>query len=310
MATVTIVQDQFWLSNLEYTVTFPANSATAELTITASNFSFTPSTTGDLTATVTGDGIDGGSDTVAIISTSEPPITISYDMPAYTFAENATDAAVYLVATLDAAYPREPSRNYFMTFSTRSGTAKADNDYAPISERESFTRSEYGRDADTDPFVARKLLSDFGFAIVDDAIYEGSERLGLIIEPDPTHVVGMAVFQKPDGTTCEPFGDCPNPPFEYPVTITDEGDLPALLLSVGPGVDCRGGRRRDDGHCRERLHRDGGDHQRQDLRGGPDGHADLFRDRHPGHPLQRDPGGRGSKHGGPPGGSADGRQLG
>ena len=81
---------------------------------------------------------------------------------------------------------------------------------------ESFTRSEYGRDAETDPFVARKLLSDFGFAIVDDAIYEGSEQLGLIIEPDPTHVAGMVVFQKPDGTTCEPFGDCPNPPFEIP----------------------------------------------------------------------------------------------
>ena len=40
--TVTITQAQSWLSNLEYTVTFPANNATAELTITASNFSFTP----------------------------------------------------------------------------------------------------------------------------------------------------------------------------------------------------------------------------------------------------------------------------
>ena len=82
--------------------------------------------------------------------------------------------------------------------------------------------------------MARKLLSDFGFAIVDDAIYEGSERFGLTIEPDVTHVVGMAAFQKPDGTTCEPFVDCPSRPFEYPVTITDEGDLPALLLSAVP----------------------------------------------------------------------------
>ena len=195
---VTITQAQTWLGNsdLEHDVTFSANSATAELTITASKFSFTPSTAGDLTATVSGNGIDGGSDTVAVISTSEPPITISYDMSDYTFAENSTDAAVYLVATLDAAYPRGPSRNYFVTFSTRSGTAEAPEDYATLSERESFTRSEYGRDADTDPFVARKLLSDFGFAIVDDAIYEGSERFGLVIEPDPTHVVGMAAFQK------------------------------------------------------------------------------------------------------------------
>ena len=233
---VTIVQAQSWLgdSDLEHDVTFLAGSATAELTITASKFSFAPSTAGDLTATVSGDGIDGGSDTVAVISTSEPPITISYDMSDYTFAENSTDAAVYLVATLDAAYPREPSRNYFVTFSTTPGTAEDPEDYATLSERESFTRSEYGRDADADPFVARKLLSDFGFAIVDDAIYEGSERFGLIIEPDLTHVVGMAAFQKPDGTTCEPFGDCLNSPFQYPVTITDEGDLPELLLSAVP----------------------------------------------------------------------------
>ncbi len=107
-AKVTIVQDETWLGNsdLEHGVTFLAESATATLTITASKFSFAPSTTGDLTATVSGDGIDGGSDTVAVISTSEPPITISYDMSDYTFAENSTDAAVYLVATLDAAYPQ------------------------------------------------------------------------------------------------------------------------------------------------------------------------------------------------------------
>ena len=78
---VTITQAQTWLGNsdLEHDVTFSANSATAELTITASNFSFTPSTTGNLTATVSGDDIDGGSDTVQIISTSGPPITISYE---------------------------------------------------------------------------------------------------------------------------------------------------------------------------------------------------------------------------------------
>ena len=80
--TVTITQDQSWLSNLDFTVTFTAGSATAELTIGASNFSFTPSTTGDLTARVSGDGIDGGSETVKIISTSEPPITISFEEPA------------------------------------------------------------------------------------------------------------------------------------------------------------------------------------------------------------------------------------
>ena len=90
VATVTIVQDQFWLdtSDLSHTVTFAAGSPTATLTLNASSFSFAPDTAGELTATVTGAGISGGSDTVAVISTSEPPITISYDMSDYTFAEN------------------------------------------------------------------------------------------------------------------------------------------------------------------------------------------------------------------------------
>ena len=57
---------------------------------------------------MSGDDIDGGSDTVQIISTSGPPITISYEESAYTFAEEATDEAIYVLATLDAAYPRGP----------------------------------------------------------------------------------------------------------------------------------------------------------------------------------------------------------
>ena len=113
VATVTITQEQSWLgdSDLSHTVTFEANDDTAPLMIAATEFSFTPSTTGDLTATVSGDGIDGGSDTVQIVSTSEPPITVGFDMSEYTFEEDDTDpAAVYMVATLDAAYPRAPSR--------------------------------------------------------------------------------------------------------------------------------------------------------------------------------------------------------
>ena len=53
-----VLAEQF--GPLEYTVTFQAGDATAPLTIAATEFSFTPSTTGDLTATVSGDGIDGG----------------------------------------------------------------------------------------------------------------------------------------------------------------------------------------------------------------------------------------------------------
>ena len=80
-ATVTIVQDRSWLgtSDLSHTVSFTAGSATATLTLAASRFSFDPDTSGDLAATVTGTGIAGGEATVEMVSTADPPITISYD---------------------------------------------------------------------------------------------------------------------------------------------------------------------------------------------------------------------------------------
>ena len=81
VATVTIAQDQTWLgdSDLEHEVTFEAGKATAPLTIVASKFSFEPSSAGGLTATVSGDGILGGEDTVQIVSTAAPPITVSLE---------------------------------------------------------------------------------------------------------------------------------------------------------------------------------------------------------------------------------------
>ena len=225
---VTIVQDQTWLSDLEYTVTFLAGEANKDLTIAATEFSFAPSTSGDLTATVSGSGVSvGGSDTVQIISIGEQPLTISYDKPEYTFAENATDVAIYGVATLNAAYHRAPSRPFFVSFSTRADTAESPEDYPVISLMDDFKANEFKLEGGR--LVARKLLSNF--FIVNDIFYEGQERLGLIIEMSPGLPVGATRFQMPDGTTCEPK-DCPL--FQYSVFITDEEDLPTLSLSAAP----------------------------------------------------------------------------
>ena len=127
VATVTIVQDQSWLgdSDLEHEVTFEAGKATAPLTIVASKFSFEPSTAGGLTATVSGDGILGGEDTVQIVSTAEPPVTVSLEEAEYTFAETdpAEDTAIYLVATLHRDYPEPPApaRDFGIAVSARVG---------------------------------------------------------------------------------------------------------------------------------------------------------------------------------------------
>ena len=223
VATVTIVQEQSWLGNsdLEHEVTFEVGEAIKDLTIVASKFSFTPSTPGDLTATVSGAGIFGGSDTVEVVSTAEPPITVGLDMSAYTFAEDATDAAVYVVAKLHPDYPRPPARarDFGIAVSTESGTATFREDFVPITTVVDFFADDYrlvGR-----RYVARKSI---GFAVLDDQVYEGSEGLVVKVEASANLNRELVQILMPDGTA----GD------RYPVTITDEEDVPVLSLSVDP----------------------------------------------------------------------------
>ena len=232
---VNIVQAETWLDDsvLTHVVTIPIGEATKDLTIAAWRFSFAPTASGNLTATASVPGIEGGSDTVQIISTAEAPITVSYDMTEYTFKEDAADAAVYVVATLNVAYPRAPSRDVEAAFSSRGDTAESLEDYSEISELVNFSQSEYSRDLTTDPFVARKPVP--GFAIVNDSSYEGAERFGLIIQPHVTTTAGPVQFRQPDGTTCVAWVDCPvNDPPRFWVTITDEEDLPELSLTAAP----------------------------------------------------------------------------
>ena len=146
-AMVTIVQEQSWLGNsdLSKTVTFVAGSPTATLTLAATRFSFDPDTSGDLTATVSGAGIAGDEATVTMISTADPAITVSYDMSSYTFAEDAApaDVNIYVEATLDSAYPRAPSRSFYLSFNSNSDTAISPGDYGSISWQPQFVQGDF-----------------------------------------------------------------------------------------------------------------------------------------------------------------------
>ena len=140
-ATVDIVQAELWLKNSEgshtvsYPVTFPAGKDTVDLEFAPDQVSLDPETGGNLTATVSGTGIAGGeAKTVEIVSLAYPPITISFDKDAYTFAEGAEpeDVNVYVVATLDPAYPRAPTRDLSLPFFTDADTATLDQDYESV----------------------------------------------------------------------------------------------------------------------------------------------------------------------------------
>ena len=225
VATVTITQEHSWLSDsdLEHEVTFEAGYATAELTIAASKFSFTPSTPDDLTARVSVDGISGGEDIVLIVSTAGPPITVSLEEAEYTVAEvdRAEDVAIYVVAKLHPDYPRPPAaaRDFGIAVSTESGTATFREDFVPITTVVDFRAGDYA--LVDGQYVVRKSI---GFEVVDDQVYEGSEGLVVKVEASANLNRELVQILMPDGTA----GD------RYPVTITDEEDVPVLSLSVVP----------------------------------------------------------------------------
>ena len=228
---MTITQEHSWLSDsdLEHEVTFEATPshtagyATAELTIVASKFSFTPSNTDDLTATVSGDGISGGEDIVLIVSTAGPPITVSLEEAEYSVAEvdRAEDVAIYVVAKLHPDYPRPPAaaRDFGIAVSTESGTATFREDFVPITTVVDFRAGDYA--LVDGQYVVRKSI---GFEVVDDQVYEGSEGLVVKVEASANLNRELVQILMPDGTA----GD------RYPVTITDEEDVPVLSLSVVP----------------------------------------------------------------------------
>ena len=135
--TVTIEQDQFWLgtSDLEHTVTFAIGSATATLTLNASSFSSDPDTAGDLTATVSGDRILGGSTTVEVTvdddETASAKLTLSAEPPSV--AEDAGETEVTVTGRLDGA-PLTSATEVAVSVGASGDTATEGMDYATVGE--------------------------------------------------------------------------------------------------------------------------------------------------------------------------------
>ena len=197
--TVTLTQDQNWLTSTDLTheVEFAAGEATKDLIIEDSRFSFDPTTSDNLVATVTGTGVAGGTDTVVVISIADPPITLAFDQDAYTFPEGgpADDVEIYVTATLDAAFTRRPSSMFSIAIVTGGGTATAPEDYGTVLRLPSFNPTDFT--ANSDGQQAASLL--FGpsagnpLVIVDDDVYEVNEAFNVKIETTPLLRTGLGV---------------------------------------------------------------------------------------------------------------------
>ena len=236
--TVTLAQDENWLELTYRTheVEFAVGAATAELIINDSRFSFDPTTSGDLVATVTGTGVDGGTDTVVVISIADPPITLAFDKDAYSFPEGglANEVDIYLTATLDAAFPRKPSSNFYVAISTEEGTATGPEDYVFVSRTPSFKPTDFTANSVGQQVASLLFGPSTGnrrLVIVDDNVYEVDETFNVQIEFTASVRFGLVRVKKADGTFCVLSTSCGEIP--YPVTITDD-DLPTLSLAAAP----------------------------------------------------------------------------
>ena len=237
--TVTLTQDDDWLKSTDLTheVQFAAGEATKELKIGNDRFSFEPDTLGNLVATVTGTDVAGGTDTVTIISIADPPITIAFDKDAYTFPEGgpADEVDIYLTATLHAAFTRKPSSMFSVAITTEEGTATASEDYATFVGTTSFNPTDFTANPDGQ-LVASLLFGPSAgnrVTIVNDGIYEGDETFNVQVGSYSGFRFGLTRVKKADGTFCTlGISGCTRVP--YPVTITDDRDLPMLSLAAAP----------------------------------------------------------------------------
>ena len=230
--TLNLEQEQSWLPDdgLTHTVTFFPGKATVIRTYQSS---LDPETSGNLTVTVTGEGITGDSATVEMISIAAPPVTVRYEKSEYTFNEDATDEAIYMVLTVNPVYPRPPTRSVSVIMDSDEDTATYPNDFTGTAKALILGKEDFV--LETDRYVARERVrasGDIYFTILDDEVYEGSERLFVKITLLVNSDNDLMQFVYPNGDICSP-NSC-SPIVRYPVYITDEEDLPVLSLSATP----------------------------------------------------------------------------
>ena len=230
---VALTQDQDLLESatLAQTVTFGAGDATATLTLSPVPFeghTVTQETT--LTATVqAGTGYAPGSPNTAStrMVVTDPAVTVWIEETAYTFAEDAADATVAVIARTATGVP-SPNLEFFVAFNTVAGQAAGGVDHTSFSLSLKFQPSDFTSDGAV--FTARQEVT---LAIVDDLFDEPDETLTLSLQQSALTPLVVA-FRQPDGTACRTSNRC-----DVTVTITDNDpstDATLSGLSLGTGV--------------------------------------------------------------------------
>ncbi len=227
--TVQLAQEQSWLSETSYEVTFAADDADTLLVLPLNEFSSSVVESGNLTAAV--DSVDGydtdeATATVFVISQEGPAVTVSLTHSSYLFGEHETDAEVIVTARMAAGMPRGAS--VVVSVSDEGGSesrpelsASSGVDYWSFITQPSLRESNFA--LEDGRWVARQALS---VTLVDDDIREGRESFQVHLQ----HATGRENeirLLNPDMTACSGADDC-----RYMTFIDDDEDIPALDLSV------------------------------------------------------------------------------
>ena len=207
-------------------VHFATGNASAELRLARDLFADHALTQGGtLTATVApGPGYVPETPNAASVQmvVADPAVTVRLEQAAYTFAENATGAAVVLVARTEPGVP-PPNRSISVFLRTEEidGQAQGNGiDFRALSAAIAWQPSDFS--ADGALFTARREIA---LVLTDDAVDEPDETLQVALETVSGQPSGVALRQ-PDGAVC-PAAGC-----RSTVTISDDDPADAALSSL------------------------------------------------------------------------------
>lgn len=203
--TVKFEQEEEWLADRSYEVTFPAGDSIASLLILNTDFKDGVTRSGDLTATlddVSGYETANAKATIRVISSDGPVVTYSLSQASYSFEENVGRARAELVARMAPGMPRGVTVGAFLgTRGTETGgsqfTATPGEDYEPVGGAVLMVESKY--ELEGGRWVGRTGVI---VLLLDDDVHEGTETFELNLRPIDRQSASAAQLLNPDGSSC------------------------------------------------------------------------------------------------------------
>ena len=174
---------------------------------------------------VNGEG-EGEAAVASATPSADPAVTVRPERAAYRFAEDASDAAVAIVARTEAE-ARRPTQTFRVSVVSQQvpGGATSPDDYSPLSVHLSFEPGEFG--TVDDRWVATKQVA---LAILEDDVSENDEAFEVRLQPAPG-IPAWVHLREADGTATCGTGGC-----RMTVTIAANGPPSApQSLSLTPG---------------------------------------------------------------------------